>query len=96
MFSDISECSAERSHFLVPTEADTAGAFLLVRLFGYIAAITGWDETCEAGEEWIQAMQVDRLPRCVTRVNDLVVCVVDGLFLHVQRPPSAILSRDDR
>ncbi|KAK4051411.1 hypothetical protein OIV83_002895 [Microbotryomycetes sp. JL201] len=32
------------------------------RLFHYIAVVRGWDATCEAGEEWIQAMQVDTLP----------------------------------
>ncbi|KAK4057266.1 hypothetical protein OIO90_001763 [Microbotryomycetes sp. JL221] len=32
------------------------------RLFGYDAVIRGWDETCQATEHWIQAMQVDRLP----------------------------------
>lgn len=31
------------------------------RLFGYVAAIRGWSETCEASEQWIQGMQVDRL-----------------------------------
>ncbi|GAA6044201.1 hypothetical protein JCM8097_004667 [Rhodosporidiobolus ruineniae] len=33
------------------------------RLFGYKAVIRGWDYKCEASEQWIRQMQVDRLPR---------------------------------
>ncbi|GAA5897706.1 hypothetical protein JCM6882_000073 [Rhodosporidiobolus microsporus] len=32
------------------------------RLFNYVAVIRGWDYKCEASEQWIQQMQVDRLP----------------------------------
>ncbi|GAA5993400.1 hypothetical protein JCM10908_002647 [Rhodotorula pacifica] len=32
------------------------------RLFGYLAITRGFDYRCEAGEQWIRQMQVDRLP----------------------------------
>lgn len=32
------------------------------RRYGYTAVITGWDADCEAGEDWIQMMDVDALP----------------------------------
>ncbi|GAA6006943.1 hypothetical protein JCM11491_001449 [Sporobolomyces phaffii] len=32
------------------------------RLFGYHAVVRGYDYTCEASENWIMQMQVDRLP----------------------------------
>ncbi|GAA5839171.1 hypothetical protein JCM11251_003695 [Rhodosporidiobolus azoricus] len=32
------------------------------RLFNYVAVIRGWDYKCEASEQWIRQMQVDRLP----------------------------------
>jgi len=31
------------------------------RRYGYKAIITGWDATCEATEQWVEQMQVDRL-----------------------------------
>jgi F-box protein 21 len=31
--------------------------------YGYEGVITGWDRVCSAGEEWIQHMGVDRLPK---------------------------------
>ncbi|KAL5114376.1 hypothetical protein ACEQ8H_007725 [Pleosporales sp. CAS-2024a] len=32
------------------------------RRYSYEGIITGWDVSCDAGEEWIQNMDVDRLP----------------------------------
>lgn len=32
------------------------------RRYGYEGVITGWDVSCDAGEEWIRNMDVDRLP----------------------------------
>lgn len=32
------------------------------RRYGYTAVIIGWDASCEAGEDWIQVMDVDALP----------------------------------
>jgi F-box protein 21 len=31
--------------------------------YGYEGVITGWDPSCDAGEDWIQEMGVDRLPK---------------------------------
>lgn len=31
------------------------------RRYGYTAVVTGWDGNCDAGEEWIRRMGVDRL-----------------------------------
>lgn len=32
------------------------------RRYNYVATITGWDAECDAGEEWMIRMGVDRLP----------------------------------
>ena len=32
------------------------------RRYNYVAVVTGWDNSCNAAEEWIQRNQVDRLP----------------------------------
>lgn len=31
------------------------------RRYGYMAVVTGWDGKCDADEEWIRRMGVDRL-----------------------------------
>jgi F-box protein 21 len=31
--------------------------------YDYEGVVTGWDTNCDAGEEWIQNMDVDRLPK---------------------------------
>ncbi|KAJ4405143.1 hypothetical protein N0V91_005505 [Didymella pomorum] len=38
------------------------GTLFKHRRYAYEGVITGWDTSCDAGEEWIQNMGVDRLP----------------------------------
>ncbi|ORY60395.1 hypothetical protein BCR35DRAFT_309183 [Leucosporidium creatinivorum] len=51
------------------------------RLFGYIGVIRGYDLTCEASEQWIQAMQVDRL--AYGRHQPFYHVLVDGSSRYV-------------
>lgn len=40
----------------------TIGELFKHKRYDYEGVITGWDPSCDAGEEWIQHMGVDRLP----------------------------------
>jgi hypothetical protein len=40
-----------------------AGQVMQHKVYGYRGVITSWDESCNAEDEWITSMGVDKLPR---------------------------------
>ena len=49
----------------IPTESGPkyrVGDYFRHKRYEYLAAITGWDDECRAGEQWIRSMDVERLP----------------------------------